>query len=295
MISMHGVPSSLILRNESWVRKQAHSLARRLPSNVERADLIQVGLIAVAQSALAFEWEGDRETEEARNAFVRYAHRRVKGAMLDELRQMDQLGRSQRRLVKIIQVAKERWRTSHATDATASDISELTRMSVEQIFELEQAACSVHIQSLSDSTDSDDGPPAIEPATERDEVEARVETGMLLRRLEPFFAKLPERERKIIDAYLGIGLSPVKLAESMNISQSRMSQLFGSVCKRIEVHQGHAASRASDRTSEHVHEPSEISHAWTEPLQRVLMVPTPGTGCGNNTAPLLVDSTTRWG
>ena len=70
MISMEGVPSSLILRNESWVRKQANSLARRLPSNVERADLIQVGLIAVAQAALGFEWPGDRESTEAREAFV---------------------------------------------------------------------------------------------------------------------------------------------------------------------------------------------------------------------------------
>ena len=64
MISMHGVPSSLILRNESWVRKQAQALMRRVPSNVEKADLIQVGLIGVAQAALTFVWEGDRETDD---------------------------------------------------------------------------------------------------------------------------------------------------------------------------------------------------------------------------------------
>ena len=37
---MQGVPSSLIAKNESWVRKQAQALARHLPSNVEKADLI---------------------------------------------------------------------------------------------------------------------------------------------------------------------------------------------------------------------------------------------------------------
>ena len=47
MISMQGVPSSLILRNQSWVRKQAQALMRHLPSNVEKADLIQVGLIGL--------------------------------------------------------------------------------------------------------------------------------------------------------------------------------------------------------------------------------------------------------
>jgi RNA polymerase sigma factor for flagellar operon FliA len=89
MISMDGVPSVLIAKNQSWVRKQAQALVRHLPANVERADLIQVGLIAVAQAAVTFEWDGDRETEEAQQAFVRYARMRVKGAMLDELRQMD--------------------------------------------------------------------------------------------------------------------------------------------------------------------------------------------------------------
>jgi RNA polymerase sigma factor for flagellar operon FliA len=55
MISMDGVPSVLIAKNQSWVRKQAQALVRHLPANVERADLIQVGLIAVAQAAVTFD------------------------------------------------------------------------------------------------------------------------------------------------------------------------------------------------------------------------------------------------
>jgi len=106
MISMQGVPSSLIARHESWVRKQASALSRRLPANVEKADLIQAGLIGVAQAAMNFQWEGDPDSEEGREAFLRYAQLRVKGAMLDELRQMDQLSRSQRRKYKVIQIAR---------------------------------------------------------------------------------------------------------------------------------------------------------------------------------------------
>ena len=44
----------------------------------------------------------------AAEAFVRYARARVKGAMLDELRQMDHLGRAQRRKIKALQIARER-------------------------------------------------------------------------------------------------------------------------------------------------------------------------------------------
>ena len=115
---MQGVPSSLIAKNESWVRKQAQALARHLPCNVEKADLIQVGLIAVAQASLGFQWDGDRDSPEAAEAFVRYARARVKGAMLDELRQMDHLGRAQRRKIKALQIARERWRSAHGSEPT---------------------------------------------------------------------------------------------------------------------------------------------------------------------------------
>ena len=249
MISMQGVPSSLILRNESWVRKQAQAMARRLPSNVEKADLIQVGLIAVAQAALAFVWDGDRETEEAREAFVRYARLRVKGAMLDELRQMDHLGRAQRRKVKVIQVARERWRASHGTEPTTAELSEFCGIGVEEIFQLEQAAHTGQTASLSEDSDALDAPPPYEPATAQDEVEARVDTGMLMRRLEKFFATLPERDRQVIDAYLGIGLTPIELAESMKVSPSRVSQLFSGICDRIGIHLGHTGHRSIDRVN----------------------------------------------
>ena len=248
MISMQGVPSSLILRNQSWVRKQAQSLMRHLPSNVEKADLIQAGLIAVAQASLTFEWTGERDSEEANQAFVRYAQMRVKGAMLDELRQRDHLGRGQRRKVKAMELARERWRGLHGREPTAEELGSACNMSAEEIFDLEVAARSGQNVSLDDGSDAEERGATPEPATERDEVEARVDTGLLLRRLEAFFATLPERERQVIDAYLGIGLTPVELAQSLNLTVTRVSQLFKSVCERIGLHL-HPHQRPQDQRS----------------------------------------------
>ncbi|MBE0550520.1 MAG: sigma-70 family RNA polymerase sigma factor [Rubrivivax sp.] len=248
MISMQGVPSSLILRNESWVRQHASALARRLPSNVERADLIQVGLIAVAQAALGFEWEGDRDTDEAREAFVRYAKMRVNGAMIDELRQMDHLTRPQRRKVKVVQVARQQWQALSDARPTAADLSRLSGLSVDEIFQAESdAQCGHDVSSTSDPEDADEGAQQTAQATPQDEVEARVDTGMLMRRLESFFAGLPESERRVIDAYLGIGLTPVKLAEEMHITPSRVSQIFKSVRDRIVQHMAQPERRSVDR------------------------------------------------
>jgi len=247
MISMQGVPSSLIAKNESWVRKQAQALARHLPSNVEKADLIQVGLIAVAQASLGFQWEGDRDTPEATEAFLRYARARVKGAMLDELRQMDHLGRGQRRKIKALQIARERWRSVHGSEPTLAQLAELCDMSIDEIAKLEQAELEGRAKSTSAQDDGDEEPLEVRAATRHDEVEARVDTGIVMRRLERFFASLPERERQVIDAYLGIGLTPAQLAAELNVTPSRVSQMFKAVVQRTATHFGQDPKRALDR------------------------------------------------
>jgi RNA polymerase sigma factor for flagellar operon FliA len=298
MISMDGVPSVLIARNQSWVRKQAQALVRHLPANVERADLIQVGLIAVAQAAVSFEWEGDRDTPEAQEAFVRYARMRVKGAMLDELRQMDFLTRGERRKIKVIQIARERLRHSQGREPALSDLARATAMPAEEISALLQADQMGRNQVNVD--DSDDEPHHhFHPATPREEVEARVDTGIVLRRLESFFAELPERERMVIDAYLGIGLTPVEVARSLKVTPSRVSQIYHAVVRRAADHFGHTERRATDRYADKQSDEfmalmrqreeelrKSRQGAWGEMVEQVLAHPG---------QPLEITETTRWG
>jgi RNA polymerase sigma factor for flagellar operon FliA len=309
MISMQGVPSSLIARNESWVRQQASALARRMPSNVEKADLIQAGLIAVAQSALGFQWEGDPESPAAQDAFVRYARLRVKGAMLDELRQMDHLGRAQRRQVKVVQIARERWRANHDAAPSLAELSAVCGISVTEIARLEQAALMAQAESQSHGNEDAEDAPSQQAATPRDEVEARVDTAILMRRLESFFATLPARDRQLIDAYLGVGLSPVQLAGSWNITPSRVSQLYKAMCARIARHLQPTAQRVTDRASARrgprfdalvAEREAELATAadagpWGEQLERTLTLPNERLGQRDPSGPLVVDSSTRWG
>jgi RNA polymerase sigma factor for flagellar operon FliA len=306
---MQGVSSALVARNESWVRKQAGALMRRLPSNVEKADLIQAGLIAVAQAALGFKWEGDPDSAAGKEAFVHYARMRVKGAMIDELRQMDQLGRAQRRKIKVIQIARERWQAVHGVTPGLAELGTLCGIGVDEIALLDRAAMMVQAQSLSEDDDSNDRAPVQPPATARDEVDARVDTAIVLRRLEKFFATLPERERQVIDSYLGVGLSPIDLAASLQISRSRVSQLYKSACAKIAQHFGHTGQRALDRLGQ---EPAthlddlvtlreqELAEAadagpWGALMEEALTMPTERFGATGGTPRMEVTGTTRWG
>ena len=68
-----------------------------------------------------------------------------------------------------------------------------------------------------------------------------------MRRLERFFAALPLRERRVIDAYLGVGLTPTQLAAELKVTPSRVSQMFKAVVQRTALHFGQDPKRAMDR------------------------------------------------
>jgi RNA polymerase sigma factor for flagellar operon FliA len=313
MISMQGVPSSLIARNESWVRKQAQALARHLPSNVERADLIQAGLIAVAQASLAFQWDGDRDTPEATEAFVRYARARVKGAMLDELRQMDHLGRGQRRKLKAVQIARERWRGHHGAEPSLAQLAELCGMNIDDISRLEQADLQGRGRGAAGEAEGDDENVEYRAATPHDEVEARVDTSIVMRRLERFFAELPARDRQVIDAYLGVGLTPAQLAVELKVTPSRVSQMFKALVQRTALHFGQDPKRAVDRLPERSPDAYERrvaqrevelatragEGAWGAMMEAALTRPLASRDAVATPAPpvqrLQIDSETRWG
>jgi RNA polymerase sigma factor for flagellar operon FliA len=309
MHSMQGVSSALIAKNESWVRKQASALARRLPANIERADLIQVGLIAVAQATLAFKWDGDPDTEDARAAFVGYAKLRVKGAMLDELRQMDHLGRAQRRKIKVVQIARERWHALHGADPGLSELSGLCGVAVDEISRLDAMALSGQADRLSDEADPQGFSDPQGAATPADEVEARVDTAIVLRRLEKFFATLPQRDRDLIDAYLGVGMTPVELAASWRITPTRLSQMFHAVTERIARHFGNDERRTLDKVGPPAATPldelvtlreAELARSaaegpWGALIEEALTTPADRFIGAGGTKRLVVDGTTRWG
>ena len=246
MASLGSVSSALIARNESWVRKEANSLARRLPSNVEKADLIQVGLIAVAHAALLFEWEGEADSPAGKEAFVGYARLRVRGAMIDELRQMDHLQRDERRRLKALQIARDRWRTTHGTTATLAEMSTFCSIDIAEIARLDALPASLQ-SDRSGEGDAEAMYRPIEATTDTDEVEARVDTAIILRRLESYFSRLPARDMEVIDAYMGIGVTPTQLARALNVTPARVSQLYKAICAQVARHFGNDFRGVGDR------------------------------------------------
>jgi RNA polymerase sigma factor for flagellar operon FliA len=218
------------------------------------------------------------------------------------------LSRGERRKIKVIQIARERLRQTSGGEPGLGALAQATAMDADEISALLQADQLGRNQVSVDNEDEDAVHHHFHPATPREEVEARVDTAIVLRKLEGFFADLPERERMVIDAYLGVGLTPVEVAKSLKVTPSRVSQIYHSVVRRAADHFGsdgtrRATDRYPDKTSaafvalvrqreEELRRSRE--GAWGDMVEQVLTrgPPFPDTDMGGLVSP---SSHTRWG
>lgn len=130
-----------------------------------------------------------------------------------------------------------------------------------------------------------------------------------------FFTELPERDRLVIDAYLGVGLSPTELARSLNVTPSRVSQIYHAVVQRAANHiqtpepAGTEAptQRATDRLGRSLDELVALREqalrqgeqgAWGELIEHVLSAPEApqeSEPSDAQTGIIQVSASTRWG
>jgi RNA polymerase sigma factor for flagellar operon FliA len=80
------------------VKRIAYHLMTRLPANVEADDLIQVGMIGLLGAL-------ERYNDSQGAQFETYASQRIRGAMLDELREADWASRNVRKASRQIEAA----------------------------------------------------------------------------------------------------------------------------------------------------------------------------------------------
>ncbi|TNF54419.1 MAG: FliA/WhiG family RNA polymerase sigma factor, partial [Gammaproteobacteria bacterium] len=89
---------TLVQAHLPLVKRVAYHMMSRLPASVDVDDLIQAGLIGLLDAAERF------DTQQGAN-FETYASQRIRGAMLDELREADWASRTVRKSSRQIEAA----------------------------------------------------------------------------------------------------------------------------------------------------------------------------------------------
>lgn len=223
--------NNLVIAHVGLVKAMAHRLAQRLPSQVEMNELISVGVIGLIDAA-------DRYKPALGVPFDAFARRRVQGAMLDALRDLDWAPRSLRRMRRDLDSATASLRHELRREPTEDEVAGRLSMSraefdksMDQIRTLELGA----IRQLDATTE--DGLPLLELCLDPEEgPDAQLHRTELRRLLADAIRELPERERQILALYYEEELTMAEIGKVIGVCESRVSQLRSLALSRLRTH-----------------------------------------------------------
>jgi RNA polymerase sigma factor for flagellar operon FliA len=212
------------------VKKIAYQLKSKLPRNIEEDDLIQAGMIGLLDALNRYE-----DTQQAQ--FETYASLRIRGAMLDELRNMDWLPRSVRENMRKIENAILDLQKKLTRNPTETEIANALNLSIQdyhkfladnsghQLLYLEDFVTNENDDSYLDryQTDKNDNP-----------LESLLELGFR-DALAKAIDELPERERLMMALYYEQELNLKEIGAVLDVSESRVSQIHSQAISRLRT------------------------------------------------------------
>ncbi|MGB9668376.1 MAG: sigma-70 family RNA polymerase sigma factor [Thermosulfidibacteraceae bacterium] len=210
------------------VENIARRIYERLPRNkVLLEDLISVGYYGLLQAVDKLKGE----SEGSNSLFIEI---RIKGAIYDYLRSLDLMGKERRRRYKKVKEAYERLLAEYGEDPNLKEVADLTGLDEEDVRAILLDGSVAELQSLFDSVFSDrEDEEVIDRIASEEDLEELVEKEEFLKAVSQAFEELDDREKILLSLYYFEGLPLKKVAELMDISESRASQIHWRAIKKI--------------------------------------------------------------
>jgi RNA polymerase sigma factor FliA len=204
------------------VRRMAHSMKRRLPGVVDQDDLVQSGLLGLLQAAQRY--NGPRER------FRHFARLRIRGAMIDGLRETDSAPRRLRRSARHLRQCVCRLEQALARAPTGREIAAEMRLTLAEYHRLVQEQ-DAHMPVDLHSAEHQEVP-CQNSAAEADPLYSLLER-CKRRRLLAALSELPTRERRMLKLRLNGGLELRHIAVLFGVTESRVCQLLRQAAARV--------------------------------------------------------------
>jgi RNA polymerase sigma factor for flagellar operon FliA len=216
-----GAATTLVEEHLPLVRQVVGRIKMSLPPHIDSDDLHSVGVMGLIAAA-------QRYVPQEGRTFAGYAYTKIRGAILDELRRLDWCPRRTRAKARKLKDAIAELEQKHQRAATAEEIQRHLQLSPEEYAEWLQESSPVTFINI-DASAHDDGEgfklhetiadETIEPAS------AGLERAELWRLVADRIELLPETQRKVLALYHFEGLRLAEIAEAMNLTEARISQI----------------------------------------------------------------------
>jgi len=202
------------------VKFVAHRISTRLPSHVEVDDLIHSGILGLMDAIKKF--------EPKRNVkFKTYAEQRIRGAILDGLRDLDWVPRSLRRKKKDIENAYHFLEQQFGRAATDEEVAQHLELPLEELHKSLDELKGVTLGAFMDAGEDGEGENLISfvPDPDAEDPSITLQSRELRMLLKDAVELLPTKERFVVQLYYFDELTMKEIGTLLNITESRVSQL----------------------------------------------------------------------
>jgi RNA polymerase sigma factor FliA len=210
----------LIHEHVDAARRISLRMARRCPNWIAREDLVAAGMLGLTEAA-------ERYDTSRNEPFLAFAEKRIRGAVLDELRRGDMMPRRTRMLARKIGQTILQLEQRNAGAVTDEQVAEALGVSIEEYkSDLEQL---VHVTV--GALDGEET--ALAASDESPEVAAMKRHA--LGRVRQILPSLPERDLLVMALYYNEELTYQEIGDVLGITTARVCQLHGRVIARLRA------------------------------------------------------------
>ena len=223
---------SLLKQYSPLVRRLAHQMIAKLPANVEIDDLVQVGMIGLNDALSRFDpGQGVQ--------FETFATQRIRGAMIDELRESDWMSRGSRKSQKDIEQALRRLEHQLGRTPLESEIAKemgMTLADYQTLLGKVRGTQLVYLEDMTHGGDGDDGFLERHETADADADPMQMLRDQRMRQsLVAAIHGLPEREQHVMSMYYEQDMNLKEIAAVLDVTESRVCQLHSQSIARLRA------------------------------------------------------------
>ena len=219
----------LILENLPLVSAIAAHVQKSLPVHIEMDDLVHAGTMGLFDAATKY--RDDKEV-----AFRTYAKHRIRGSILDSLRQQDWASRDLRKRYRQVEALRIDLAVKLQREPNEAEMAEAMGLNLRRwqslLVDFRSLGLAAWQLQASEREDGYVSEAAAGPANAPDKVFAREE---LKAKLLVAMKKLPVRYKQVVELYYVRDLTMKEIGGMLGVNESRISQIHKSALERMQT------------------------------------------------------------
>jgi RNA polymerase sigma factor for flagellar operon FliA len=210
------------------VHRIARQVVTYLKPPLSFEDMVSAGTVGLVRAARDFDSSHQAE-------FKTYAYIRIKGAILDELRGWSFVPANLSKRIRDAQQVSRKIAEQRGTAPTDAELAQRLGITVDELYETFESARAQHFISLDGFGDDSPALSGLLAAGHTSDPDLRIERAELIEKLAEAIQGLSGRQRQVVLLYYQQQLTMKQIADILEITESRVSQLHASALFDLSV------------------------------------------------------------